>query len=171
MILKRVLFPLWFSTGFTLSKLTSINNSVSLLHKTNNHVHLLTTRYLTMSTTTTTANTDDRSQQSCDEEKILDTTNENSQSTTNDFYTITPMKIFGAEITNIDLNEANLSESLISTIRSDIHKHQLIVVRNQGINNNNTLTPQKHVCYSYLYILSTNPSIHIHSFNFFIVFI
>ena len=63
------------------------------------------------------------------------------------WYKITQMKPFGAEITNIDLNEANLNDkSLISTLRSDIHKYHLVVVRNQGINNNGTLKPAKHVC-------------------------
>eukprot|EP01084_Bolivina_argentea_P093521 168193_1 len=61
----------------------------------------------------------------------------------NIFYKITPINPVGAIVTNINLSTTELSKHLIKCIRSDIHKHQLLIFKHQSPENNYVIPPMK----------------------------
>eukprot|EP01084_Bolivina_argentea_P307070 530693_1 len=60
-------------------------------------------------------------------------------------YHLTVNQPFGAIITNIDLAKCNLTKSLMEKIKSDIHRHELIIFKEQGQQNNFVIPAQKRV--------------------------
>ena len=58
---------------------------------------------------------------------------------------MTPIAPVGATVTGIDLSTADLSDSLIDQIRSDIHNHQLLIFKNQSPDNGHVIPPLKRI--------------------------
>eukprot|EP00484_Ammonia_sp_Unknown_P030160 CAMPEP_0197028602 /NCGR_PEP_ID=MMETSP1384-20130603/8249_1 /TAXON_ID=29189 /ORGANISM="Ammonia sp." /LENGTH=334 /DNA_ID=CAMNT_0042457625 /DNA_START=98 /DNA_END=1102 /DNA_ORIENTATION=+ len=58
------------------------------------------------------------------------------------YYKLTPQAL-GAVVTGIDLETSELSNSLIECIRRDIHRHQLLIFKNQAPQKNFIMSPQK----------------------------
>ena len=63
----------------------------------------------------------------------------------NEYYSLSEHKPFGAIVTDIDLSKIELSQPLIESIRTDIHKHQLLVFKKQAPNDNYIISPSKRV--------------------------
>eukprot|EP01083_Nonionella_stella_P143762 447468_1 len=59
------------------------------------------------------------------------------------WYKVTKIEPAGAIVTDIDLSTAELSNELIETIRSDVHKHQLLIFKNQAMESNHIIPPMK----------------------------
>ena len=81
-----------------------------------------------------------------DESKVNHAADCNTKLKQNEFYHIRPIQPFGAAVTNIDLSSTKLSTKLIDCIRSDIHKYQLLVFKNQAPSTNHVIPPMIRVC-------------------------
>ena len=68
-----------------------------------------------------------------------------NDSKTNEYYNLSENNPFGAIVADIDLATIKLSQPLIESLRADIHKHQLLIFKNQAPSNNHIVPPSKRV--------------------------
>ena len=69
----------------------------------------------------------------------------NDDSDKNEYYKLTEIHPFGANVTNIDLSKVKITEKLIENIRNDIHKYQLLVFKQQASENDYVVPPLRRV--------------------------